>query len=446
MWLFGWTPMYTECTVEARMACQANVPEGDTDSVRPLSGIRVLEFCSFVAGPVIGRNLALLGADVVKVERPDGGDDGRQMSPTFDGEGLFFTETNAGKRSIVLDLKTDAGKRVARDLVGQVDVVLENMRPGAMASLGLDPAQLAAEFPHLVIGSLNGFGDDPTRSQEPSYDPIIQAATGLMFQQSGGEGKPPIRVGASIVDKSAGLWATIEVLAMLLSRQKTGRGGHFTTSLVSAGVHIMGAEILRFVNTGRDFFDPPRDPDMGSVGAHLARDGKWLQVSPANDRLFPKLCHVLGAPHLLDDPRFVDGVARGVNRIEEQREMKPLFAQRDRDEWIGLLRAAGVPCSPVNNISDFMSDPAFPARFVGSATRTGGPNVPLIRSPLDSPDDAPARLPRLGEDTGAVLRTILDMDDGDLVKLSDAGAFGNEPSKFLSDVGPTGLDDDLPAV
>src|SRR5579859_2489087 len=318
--------------------------------VKPLHGVRVIEFCSFVAGPVIGRNLALLGADVIKIELPEGGDDGRQMSPMFDGEGLFFTETNAGKRSVVLDLKSHSGLGIARGLVAQADVMLENMRPGAMTAIGLDPKALADEFPRLIVASLNGFGDDAERRLDPAYDPIIQATTGLMFQQSGGEGKPPIRVGASVVDKSAALWSTIQVLAMLLERQRTGRGGYVSSSLIAAGVHIMGAEYLRYESTGRDFFDPPRDPDMGSVGAHVARDGKWLQVSPANDRLFPKLCAVLGAPELLDDPRFANGVARGVNRIEEQRVMKPLFLRRDRDEWVTLLRAAGVPCAPVNNI------------------------------------------------------------------------------------------------
>ena len=392
--------------------------------MKPLHGVRVIEFCSFVAGPVIGRNLALLGADVIKIERPEGGDDGRQMSPMFDGEGLFFTETNAGKRSVVLDLKSHSGLGIARGLVAQADVMLENMRPGAMTAIGLDPKALADEFPRLIVASLNGFGDDAERRLDPAYDPIIQATTGLMFQQSGGEGKPPIRVGASVVDKSAALWSTIQVLAMLLERQRTGRGGYVSSSLIAAGVHIMGAEYLRYESTGRDFFDPPRDPDMGSVGAHVARDGKWLQVSPANDRLFPKLCAVLGAPELLDDPRFANGVARGVNRIEEQRVMKPLFLRRDRDEWVTLLRAAGVPCAPVNNISDFVKDPTLSGAFMTTAQRTGGGVVPLVRSPLDTPDDGPLRLPHLGEDTHDVLRTVLGMSVPQVARLASAGAFG----------------------
>lgn len=399
--------------------------------MKPLAGITVVEFCSFVAGPVTARNLALLGANVIKIERPDGGDDGRQMSPKFDGEGLFFTEANAGKQSVVLDLRSPHGVRVARALIARADIVLENMRPGAMSALGLDPEALAEEFPRLIVGSINGFGDDPTRSKEPAYDPIIQATTGLMFQQSGGEGRPPVRVGASIVDKSAGLWATVQVLSLLFARQQTGRGGYFSTSLLAAGVHVMGAEILRYLDTGRNFFDPPRDADMGSVGAYQARDGKWLQVSPANDRLFPKLCDVLGAPELTQDPRFKDPAARGVNRIVEQRVMMPLFAQRDRDEWVTLLKAAGVPCGAIYNISDFMMDKELSEPFIGTAIRTGGGGVPLVRSPLDKPDDESPRLPCLGEDTRDVLESLLGLDSSAIADLVESGAFGRDAAQFV---------------
>lgn len=391
----------------------------------PLQGFRVTEFCSFVAGPVVGRNLALLGAEVIKVERPGGGDDGRHMSPKFDGEGLFFTESNAGKKSIVLDLKTPSGLEVARQLIAASDVVIENMRPGAMAAVGLDPEALQREHPHLVVGSINGFGEGHL-SDQPSYDPIIQAAVGFLYQQNGTPDMPPVRVGASVVDKAAGLWLTVQLLGQLMARTSTGRGGYVTTSLLSAGVHLMGAEILRFLDTGRDFFDQPRDPSMGSPGVYKTGDGRWIQISPANDRLYASMCEVLGAPELTADPRFATQAARSVNRTIEQQVVAPLFAQRPCAEWVKLLRAAKVPCHEINHLSEFVADVNLSAPYLQRATRSGGGSVPLIGSPLDDLGgrDEQLRLPRLGEDTAAVLERVLGLDQARIEELAGGGAFG----------------------
>ncbi|MEE2030839.1 CoA transferase, partial [Rhodococcus chondri] len=164
-----------------------------------LAGRTVVEICNYVSGPMVGRNLAALGANVLKIERPGTGDDGRHSYPAFDGDGLFFTETAYGKKSVVLDLKSEAGLATAVDMIDKADILIENMRPSVMSRIGLDPAMLVSRNPKLVVGSVNAFGTTGPRADDPAYDPVIQAATGIMYT-TGFKGDPPKRIGASIVD------------------------------------------------------------------------------------------------------------------------------------------------------------------------------------------------------------------------------------------------------
>lgn len=393
-----------------------------------LSGVTVVEFGNFVAGPLVGRNLAALGARVIKVERPGTGDDGRWMAPSFEGEGLFFTECNHNKSSIVLDLHNPAGRDLALELVQQADVVIENMRPSVMDKLGLGGEALLAANPKVVIASINGFGFEGPRAQEPAYDPIIQAATGLMFQQAGSDDDPPVRVGSSVIDKAASLWSTMQVLAALMEAQRTGYGQHVVTSLMAAGVHIMGAEILRYYATGRDRFDiEERDPGTGSSQAHKAADGRWIQLATGNDALFRKFSEVSGHPELLDDPLLATQGARSMNRVHEQRILAKVFLERPQVEWLDLLKKASVPATAINHISEFLADEVLSKPFVSTARLSTGEEVPMLLGPLDPTPVAgvpSADLPRLGAHTDTVLEELLQLDADGRARLAEQGAFG----------------------
>ncbi|MGN5236822.1 CaiB/BaiF CoA transferase family protein [Rhodococcus sp. SMB37] len=399
-----------------------------------LAGRTVVEICNYVSGPMVGRNLAALGANVLKIERPGTGDDGRHSYPAFDGDGLFFTETAYGKKSVVLDLKSEAGLATAVDMIDKADILIENMRPSVMSRIGLDPAMLVSRNPKLVVGSVNAFGTTGPRADDPAYDPVIQAATGIMYT-TGFKGDPPKRIGASIVDKTAALWGTIEVLAAVLEVDRTGEGGHFSVSLLSSAVHLMGADVLRFLATGED--SAPSQPRAGgagaSHGAYRTADHRWIQVAIGNDRMFERLCQAAGRPEILEDPRFATHLLRGENRYDEQEVMERVFAERDSAEWVKILHEVRIPYALVNRIPEFIADNELSAPFMGVATRTDGTEIPLVRGPLD-PESATGesrRVPRLGEDTVSVLRSHLNLSDDAIRDLATRGAFGADPALVL---------------
>jgi len=391
-----------------------------------LAGCKIIEICNFVSGPMVGRNLAALGAEVIKLERPDGGDDGRYAHPSFDGEGLFFTETAYGKKSVVLDLKSQAGLATALKLIDTADIVIENMRPSVMARIGLDPAMLVERNPTLIVASVSAFDPGSKRADDPAYDPVIQAATGVMFS-TGFAGDPPRRVGASIIDKTTALWSTIQILAALQQRERTMRGGHITVSMLSAAVHMMGADILRYLATGSDV--APSQPNAkgggASHGAYRAKDGRWIQIAVGNDRMYERLCRAAGHEELLSDPRFSTQLLRGANRVEENEAMTQVIGERESNEWVSILSEAKIPFALINHISQFVADEELSAPFMGTGVRSGGNEVPLVRGPLDPPDAPPAkrRVPKLGEDTEDILHA-LGMSCTEIRELTLAKAFG----------------------
>jgi len=391
-----------------------------------LHGLRVIEICNFVSGPMVGRNLASLGAEVIKIERPIVGDDGRHANPAFDGDGLFFTETGYGKKSVVLDLKTDAGLDAARRLIDTADVLLENMRPSVMARIGLGAEQLLSSNPKLIIASVSAFEASSPRHDDPAYDPVIQAATGIMFANVL-DNEPPRRIGASIVDKTTALWSTIQVLAALQQRERTGKGGHITVSMLSAAVHMMGADILRFLATGAEVA-PSHQGGGASHGAYQAADGRWIQVAIGNDRMYERLCRAAGHEELLEDPRFKTQLTRGEHRVAENAAMAAVIAERPSAEWVELLKTIGIPYALINHISEFVEDTELSGAFLQQGGRSDGTPVPFIRGPLDPVETSKdhRRLPRLGEDTETVLRDVLGLGDVEYEELAERGAFGSD--------------------
>jgi crotonobetainyl-CoA:carnitine CoA-transferase CaiB-like acyl-CoA transferase len=331
-------------------------------SALALEGLRVIDASQVMAGPYCCLLLADMGADVVKIEKPQGGDDSRRMGPPFvNGESAAFLAMNRNKRSLALDLKQPAGRAVFRRLAGQADVVVENYRPGTMADLGLGYADLAAGHPELIYCSISGYGQTGPYRERGGYDLVAQGVAGLM-SITGHPGQPPVKVGVPIADLNAGMYAAYGILSAFIYRLRTGRGQMVDTSLLEAGLAYTAWESAMFFATGAT------PPPMGSAHrlaapyqAFATRDG-YINVGAANQANWEKLCRALERPDLLADPRYRDNAARTRAALELARELEPAFALRTTGEWLERLEAAGVPAGPVNDMAAAYADPQVQAR------------------------------------------------------------------------------------
>lgn len=323
----------------------------------PLSGIRVVEIAQNLAGPYAGEILASLGADVVKVERPDGGDDARGWSPpSFGGASASFHAVNVNKRSITLDLKDPGAVAWLKDYITHADVLIQNLRPGVMDELGLGPEDLLARNPRLIFCSLWAFGRTGPLRLRPGYEPMVQAFAGLMMV-NGEEGGPPTRIGTSILDFGTGMWAAIGTLAALVQRQHTGRGCVVDTSLFEAALGWLAGHFATFKVTG----DLPVRHRTGSwrvVPFHgfETKTGPLI-IAAGNDRLFAKLAEALDRPEWATDPRFRTNALRVVNKDALIAEIEKIMLTRTKGEWLNRLEQAGVPCAPIHNLADVLAQP-----------------------------------------------------------------------------------------
>ena len=366
----------------------------------PLEGIRVVEVAQNLAGPYCGEILAHLGADVIKVERPDGGDDTRGWGPPFlDGDGSSFHAVNLGKRSVALDLKSAAGIAHLRQLLEGADVLVQNLRPGSMEAMGLDGAALMRSYPRLIYCSLRAFGRAGPLKDQPGFDPMVQAFSGLMLM-SGEPGGPPVRIGTQLLDHGTGMWAAIGVLAALLRRSATGAGGLVDASLFETALGWWTIHYASYALSGEV---PPRHP-TGSAKLIVfqgfeAANGP-IVIAAGNDRLFAKLSIALGRPEWASDPRFARNAGRYEHRDEILPEVARIVATRSKGEWIDALDAAGVPCAPVNSLPEALAEPQTEA--VGLLQPVPGLDLRLIGLPLELDGARPpirGRAPKLGEHT-----------------------------------------------
>lgn len=321
----------------------------------PLAGVRVLEVAQNLAGPYCGRILADLGAEVVKVE-PTGGDASRSwVPPTYAGDSTLFAASNAGKRSIGLDLGSDEGRAVLSRLLEGVDVVLEALRPGAFERLGFGWDSVHARSPRTIYASVLAYGEVGPLAHLAGYEPLMQAQGGLMSYTGEPEGKP-VRVGTSVVDLGTGMWTAIAVLAALRERDRTGVGSRvsgalFDTALAWSGYHLLAA--LDGVVAGRSGSGLPM---ICPYGAFETRGGA-LMVAVGNDALFRRFCPVLGLDAWLDDPGLAHNVDRVARRAEVEAGVARAMAERDRDELLAAFREAGVPAAPVQDVGEVLADP-----------------------------------------------------------------------------------------
>jgi crotonobetainyl-CoA:carnitine CoA-transferase CaiB-like acyl-CoA transferase len=370
----------------------------------PLKGIRVVEIAQNLAGPYCAEILAHLGADVIKVERPQGGDDTRGWGPPFlQDAGSSFHAVNLGKRSVAIDLKDAAGIARLRELVDGADVLVQNLRPGSMQALGLDAGALLARNPKLVYCSLWAMGSVGPLKHHPGFDPMVQAFAGMMMM-SGQPGGPPIRIGTQLLDHGTGMWAAIGVLAALLRRASTGKGGVVDTSLFETALGWWTVHYASYAMSG----EVPQRHATGSAKLIVfqgfeAKNGPII-IAAGNDRLFAKLATALGRDDWARDPRFANNAGRFEHKDEILGEVARIVATRSKGEWIDLLTAAGVPCSPVNTLPEALAEPQTEA--VGLLQSVPDLAVRLIGLPLKLDGERPPisrRAPRLGEHTREVL-------------------------------------------
>jgi crotonobetainyl-CoA:carnitine CoA-transferase CaiB-like acyl-CoA transferase len=317
----------------------------------PLEGLRVLDVTSSLAGPYCTEILSALGADVVKVERVDGGDETRDWWPAWNGEGVMFLCANAGKRSLAIDLSEPRALEVVLRLADRADVVVQSLRPGLAERRGLGPEALRARNERLVYCSVGAFGSRGPLRELPGYDPLMQAFAGIV-SVTGEPDRPGVRSGASLVDQGTGLWAALGILAALRERDATGRGSLVEVSLFETAVGLLPYHVTGYLATGAV---PGRHgtayPAIVPYQAFAAADGELMVAAP-NDRLFAALCDVLGLPDLPGDERFATNPARVEHRDELVSLLAARFVAEPRATWFEQLAGAGVPATPVQDVGE----------------------------------------------------------------------------------------------
>lgn len=382
----------------------------------PLAGLRVLDLTRVLAGPYATMILADLGATVVKVERPGTGDDARHIGPFVDGISAYFASVNRGKRSIALDLREPADREIFERLVGWADVLVENFRPGTMARLGYGYEDLAPAHPRLVYASVSGFGHTGPLAGRPAYDVIAQGMGGIMSITGHPDG-PPTRVGTSIGDLTAGLFAVIGILAAVAERDRTGRGTFVDVAMLDAQVAILENAVARWAATG---VAPGRvgnrHPSITPFGAFATADGH-LVLAAGNDTLFATLCEALGRPGLATDPRYRTNRDRTAHVDSLTGEIESVLRTAPTATWLERLERAGIPCGPVNDVAALAATEQVSARrmlvrspvgerwltMAGNPVKLAGHPDPEVRPPA----------PTLDGDRRWVLGLIGADEDGD---------------------------------
>ncbi len=402
----------------------------------PLSHIRVLDLSRVLAGPWAGQNLADLGAEVIKVERPKVGDDSRAFGPPWvkDREGrdtkdsAYFTSANRGKKSITVNLASPAGQALVRELAQKSDVLIENYKFGDLARYGLGYGDLAKLNPRLVYCSVTGFGQTGPQREHPGYDFMIQGMGGMMSvtgEPDGAPGGGPQRAGVPVADIITGMYASIAVCAALASRAETGKGQHLDLALLDSQIALLAYQNTNYFATGT----PPGrignlHPNIVPYQPFKTADGDVI-LACGNDNLYRKFCDAAGCPELAADPRFATNGKRVENRAELTRLLQGVFAMKTTKEWVALLEAAGVPNGPINNVAQVFEEPQVKARGIRlKLDHPAAGKLDSVASPMrfsGTPLTFERAPPLLGQHTEEILRELLGKSDAELAKLRADG-------------------------
>jgi CoA:oxalate CoA-transferase len=376
----------------------------------PLAGITVVDLTRILAGPYCTMMLRDLGARVIKVERPGGGDDARAIGPFGPGGSAYFASVNRGKESIDLDLKREDDRARFEALLARADLLVENFRPGTLEKLGYGWSALHAHWPRLVLVSISGFGQTGPLKGRPAYDMIAQAMGGIM-SITGEPGGKPTRVGTSIGDIAAGMFAAFGAAAALHQRARTGEGAWVDVAMLDGQVALLENAIARCVTTG-EVPGPigSRHPSITPFGAFDARDGE-LVLAAGNDALFARLCEVLGVPGLTSDPRFATNATRCEHEAALRAALEAALASDGVEGWLARLGAAGLPCAPVQDVRQVLAHPQVRARHM--ALPVDGPDYPgmlvsgnPVKLSTQTVRETAEPPPRLGQHRAAILKEL----------------------------------------
>lgn len=401
-----------------------------SSSSPPLEGIRIVDISRALAGPYCTMILGDLGADVIKVERPESGDESRSWGPPFvgkpygpyRGESTYFLATNRNKRSITVNLQTAEGQEIIRCLAAISDVLVENYRTGELDKFGLGYDEMHRLYPKLIYCSISGYGRSGPYAGRPGYDAIIQAEGGIMSLTGAVEG-PPSRVGIPIIDIAAGMFAAIAILVALRAREQSGEGQHVDISLFDAHIALLTNAASNYLVGGEA---PKRlgnaHPNIAPYEVFTAQDG-WFMMGAANEHQWQRLCEIIGRPDLQQDPRFATNSQRVVHRAALVEELNHAFAQRKVQEWLHDLGNAGLPCAPINTLPQVFAHPQTQARQMvleiehptASTIRLTGFPYKLSATPpvLHRPP------PLLGQHTEEVLTTLLNYSPAEVATLRE---------------------------
>jgi len=390
---------------------------------KPLRGVRVLDLTRVLAGPFCTMNLADLGADVIKIEMPGGGDDSRSFAPMMpSGDSGYFYSVNRGKRSVTLDLRFEEGAAIFIELAAKSDIVVENFSPGTMDRFKLGYSQLKVANPKIILCSISGFGQTGPMTSAPAYDIVAQALGGTM-SITGNPGGEPVRCGVSVGDLGAALYGVIAIMSALRVRDRDGVGNHLDIAMLDCQVAMLEDALARYSVSGKI---PERlgtrHPSITPFQQFRAADDYFV-MGAGNEAIWLRFCDVIAMPQLKDDPRFLTNFDRTAHHAELETLLARIFATRPREHWLRLLADASVPCAPIANVEEVTRDPHLAARnMILHAEHPDFHGLIVPGSPLKSVGVGDADIPStraagLGESTDEVLASVLGYDSNRLSEL-----------------------------
>lgn len=396
----------------------------------PLAHLRVLDLTQFLSGPFGTQILGDLGAEVIKVEAPEG-DMTRRLPPHFvAGESAYYLSINRNKKSMAIDMKTPQGKALVRRLALASDIVIENFRPGVLERLGLSYADIAAEKPEIVWASISGFGQDGPYRDRPAYDMIVQALSGGMSLTGDPKGRA-VRSGVPIGDLAAGLYAVIGVLAAVEARRRTGKGERIDVAMLDCQLAMLTYQAAYYLKSGQS---PARQgaghDSIPTYRSFMCGDGNEVVITANTERMWQRLCRVIEHDEWASDPKFVDNQSRYRNRQELWALLEEAFAGRDAADWAQRLVDAEIPAAVVNTLDRALTDPqALHRNMVLSLESDDGARASVAGNPIKFTDRAEEHTypPTLGQDAYAILADVLSLDEKTIEELSLSGVIGTPP-------------------